>query len=89
MGFGYNTDYITVVLAAEQGNSRQRQKHFSSSPHGQDQIWGPPSLILGVISSGESGRSVKLTIHFQLVPSSRMVDIYLNSPIRLHGVMLN
>jgi hypothetical protein len=32
---------------------------------------------------------VKLTIHLHLVPKSRMVEIYLLSPIHLHGLMLN
>lgn len=32
---------------------------------------------------------MKLAIHFHPVPKSRMVEIYLHSPIRLHGVVLN
>jgi hypothetical protein len=30
---------------------------------------------------------VKLTTHLHLVPRSRLVELYLNSPIRLHGVV--
>jgi hypothetical protein len=36
-----------------------------------------------------SGRGVKLTIHLHPVPSSRMVELYLRSPMRLHGLMFN
>jgi hypothetical protein len=31
----------------------------------------------------------KLTTHIHLVPRSRMVELYLNSPICLHGIVLN
>jgi hypothetical protein len=36
-----------------------------------------------------SGRSVKLTTYFHLVPRSRMVELYLYSSIRLYGVVHN
>jgi hypothetical protein len=36
-----------------------------------------------------SGRSVKLTNYIEQVPRYRKVDLYFNSPIRIHGVMLN
>jgi hypothetical protein len=32
---------------------------------------------------------VKLTIYLHLLPKSSMVDLYLHSPIRLHGTVLN
>jgi hypothetical protein len=32
---------------------------------------------------------MKLTTHLQLVPRSRMVDLFLHSLIRLHDVVLN
>jgi hypothetical protein len=38
---------------------------------------------------GWSDQGVKLLIHLHLVPRSRMVELYLHSPIRLHGVVLN
>jgi hypothetical protein len=41
-------------------------------------------LVLGAISSG-----VKLTTHLHLVPRSRMMELHLHSPIRLHGILLN
>jgi hypothetical protein len=35
------------------------------------------------------GGGVKLTTHLHLVPRSRMMEIYLHSPLCLHGVVLN
>jgi hypothetical protein len=32
---------------------------------------------------------VKLTTHLQPVPKSRMVELYLHSPIFVHGIVLN
>jgi hypothetical protein len=50
----------------------------------------PPTYrILEALSTGVNGRSVKLISHLYLVPRSIMVGIYIHSPIRLHGVVLN
>jgi hypothetical protein len=38
---------------------------------------------------GTSSRGVKLTTDLHLVTTSRMVELYLHSPIRLHGIVLN
>jgi hypothetical protein len=38
---------------------------------------------------GKSGRGMKLTTHFHPLPRSRKVDLYIHSPICLHGVVLN
>jgi hypothetical protein len=47
--------------------------------------WVPGALSLGVKRPG-----VKLTTHLHLVPSSKeCVELYLHSPIRLHGVVLS
>jgi hypothetical protein len=35
------------------------------------------------------GRRVKLSTHLDLVSRSRMVELYLHCPIRLHGIVLN
>jgi hypothetical protein len=43
----------------------------------------------GLFPCGEGGKGVKLTTHLQLVPRSRMVELYLRSPICLHGIVLN
>jgi hypothetical protein len=68
---------------------------FFSSPDHPDQLWGhPASYPMATGGSfpgggGEySGGSVKLTTHLHLVPRSRMVELYLHSPICLHGIVL-
>jgi hypothetical protein len=38
---------------------------------------------------GKAEMGMKLTIHIHLVPRSRMVELYLHSPIRLDGIVLN
>jgi hypothetical protein len=43
----------------------------------------------GAHSPGVSGRGMKLTIHLHLEPRTRMVELYLHSLIRLHGVVVN
>jgi hypothetical protein len=46
-----------------------------SSPCRPDRLWGPSSYLSngyrGLFPRGQSGRSVKLTIHLQLMPRSR------------------
>jgi hypothetical protein len=42
----------------------------------------------GALSSEENGHGVKLPIHLHVGPRPRMVELYLHSLIRLHGVML-
>jgi hypothetical protein len=44
-------------------------------------------IVPGSISLGVKLQGVKLTTQFLLVPRSRMVEIYLNSPICLYGTM--
>jgi hypothetical protein len=56
-------------------------------PYHPDRLWGPPGLLFnwyrGLFSWG-----MKLTIHHP-VRRSRMAEIYLHSPIRLHGTDIN
>jgi hypothetical protein len=63
-----------------------------SSPRRPDRLWDPPGLLAngyrGLFLKGYSGRGVKLTTHLELVPNLRMVDLYIHSPIRLHGLVL-
>jgi hypothetical protein len=48
----------------------------------------PIQWLPGVSSPGrEIGRGVKLTTHFHLVPRSRMLELYLHSPICLSGIL--
>jgi hypothetical protein len=64
-----------------------------SSPLHPDWYWGPSSLLsngyLGIFFPGAKQLGVKLTTHFHLVPRSRMMELYLRSPIFLHGIVLN
>jgi hypothetical protein len=48
----------------------------------------PHNRHRGLFSWEEIGLGVKLIIHLQL-QRSRMVELYLHSPIRLHGVVFN
>jgi hypothetical protein len=41
----------------------------------------PVQWVPGALSLGVNGRVVKLTTHLHLVPRSRMVELYLHSPI--------
>jgi hypothetical protein len=53
---------------------------------------GPVPGPIQLVTNGHRGqrdRSVKLTNHVYLVPRSRMVELYLHYPIRLHGTVLN
>jgi hypothetical protein len=43
----------------------------------------------GLFSRGKNGWGVKLTTHVHMVLKSRMMELYLHSPISLHGVVLN
>jgi hypothetical protein len=49
----------------------------------------PIQWVPGVLSQVSSGRRVKLITHILIVPRPMMVELYLHSPIRLHGVFLN
>jgi hypothetical protein len=51
----------------------------------------PTSYSMGTGDSSPrvKRRDVKLTTHLELVPRSKNVDLYVHSPIRLHGVVLN
>jgi hypothetical protein len=49
----------------------------------------PVDMRLGEVTSpGYSCQSVKQTTHLPQVPRSRMVVLYLYSPVRLYGVLL-
>jgi hypothetical protein len=46
----------------------------------------PIQWVRGDLSPGSSGRSVKLTTHLQLLPKSRMMELYLHSSLCAHGI---
>jgi hypothetical protein len=66
----------------------QQEQDIFLSPQRPVRLRGPPSLLFYGFR-GKSGRGVKLTTHFHLVLRSRILEIYLRSPIRLGGVVLN
>jgi hypothetical protein len=70
-----------------------RGKRFSSSPQRPYRLCLPSaSYPTGAASSFPGGKAVgdvELTTDLHLVPRSRMEELYLHSPIRLHGMMLN
>jgi hypothetical protein len=84
----------SVGLRAERlgFNSRQRQEIFLFYTTSR-LVLGPTRLISNgyreLFPQGESGRDMKLTTQVHLVPRSRIVELYLHSLIRLHGVVLN
>jgi hypothetical protein len=51
----------------------------------------PTSYIMGTgaLSPRVNSRAVKLTTHFRLLPRSRIMELYLHYPIRLHRMVVN
>jgi hypothetical protein len=72
----------------ERGSISGTDTMFFSSPQRADQLWGPLSLLSNGYR-GQCGRGVKLTTNLLVVPRSRMVELCIHSPIRLHSVVLN
>jgi hypothetical protein len=70
-----------------------RGRRSFSTPQRPDPLWGPPSLLSNghrrLFPRRKSGRGVKLTTRLHLVSRSRMTELYLHSPTRLHGMVLN
>jgi hypothetical protein len=69
-----------------------RDNRLFSTPQLQYQLWGPPRLRYNgcrkLFPRGQSGRCVKLTTH-HLIQRSRMVELYFQLAIRLHGMIKN
>jgi hypothetical protein len=89
----HRTYQVTLVHCQRRQNSLCTVQIFIATQHFRnlpDRLWGPPSFLsswfLGLFPREQS---VKLTIHRHLVPRSRMVELYLQFLIRLHGVELN
>jgi hypothetical protein len=68
-------------------------ERFLSSQRRPARLWGAPSPLCkgyrGSLSRGQSARGVNLTTHLHLLPNSRMVELYLYSPIHFHCVAFN
>jgi hypothetical protein len=70
-------------LAGETDFSLLRSIQTGSRAH-------PASCQMGTgVPRGEAARRVKLITHLHLMPRLRTVELYIHSPIRLHGVLLN
>ena len=72
-------------------NEPHRDKRFFFSAKHSGGLWHPPKLLShryrgGAHSVGKSGRGVKLTTLFHLVPRLRMSTVTPPLPIRLHDV---
>jgi hypothetical protein len=82
---GYGLDDRRVGVRIPEGS-----RSFSSLRR-PDRLWVPPSLLSneyrGFFSWGKAAETWSWP-HLQLVPRSRKVDLYIHSPIRLHGVVL-
>jgi hypothetical protein len=71
------------------GSIPGRGKEFFSSPQRSDWLWDPSSLLSnGYWGQRVKRQAVKLTTHFNVVPKSR-IELYLHSPICIHGIVLN
>lgn len=67
----------------------EQSKQYTTFPKCPDQLGGPHSLLLNGYQGsflGWSGWSVKLTTELHLVQSWKWMEIFLYSPIHLHGV---
>jgi hypothetical protein len=90
----FDEEYSSVgVYGLDGRDSNPDKDKIFSSPRRSDRLWSPPSLLsIGyrrLFPCGYSGRSAKLTTHHHLMQRSRMVELYLHSPICLHGILLN
>jgi hypothetical protein len=74
-----------------QGSIPDKGKKFVFIPQSPDRLWGPPSLLSnryrGILPRG--CRGVKLSTHLHPEPRSRIVELYLHSPICLRGTVFN
>jgi hypothetical protein len=69
-----------------------RVKRFFCSPKRSvpsEALSAPIQWITGALPRGYSGQGVKLITYLHLVSRSRMMELYLHSPISLHAVALN
>jgi hypothetical protein len=43
----------------------------------------------GSFPEGKAARGLKLTVHFHLMQRSKMMELYVHSPIRFYGILLD
>jgi hypothetical protein len=72
-----------------------RGKRFLSTPQCPDRLWGPPSLLSnwagggGHFLLGKAARAWCWPHTFIYCRGQKLVELYLHSPVRLHGVSFN
>jgi hypothetical protein len=76
------------VRARRLGFDSRQEREMFLFPQCPDRVWGPLNLLSNRFL-GYSGRSVKLTFHLNLVPRSRMMELYPHYSLPLHGLVLN
>jgi hypothetical protein len=81
--------------------SRMRERNFTSpcrariftSPCRPDRLWGPPNLLAngycGIFLRGKATVAWRWPLTSSWYRGQENVDLYIHSPIRLHGVVLN
>jgi hypothetical protein len=62
---------------------------FFSAPQCPHRLWGPTQPSIQWVPRALSPGGVKLRTHLHVVSRSGEVELYLQSPIRLHGIVLN
>jgi hypothetical protein len=74
-------------------NNNNNNKTIFCAPQRPDRLRAPPAsyttATLGSLPGCKKSWGVKLTTHLHPLPRSRMVELYLHSPISLHGMMFN
>jgi hypothetical protein len=71
------------------GSISGRDKRLFSTPQREDRLWGLSNGYRWLFPRRQSGWGVKLTTHLHLESKSRIMWLYLDSPTRLHDVVLN
>jgi hypothetical protein len=68
-------------------------KRLVSTPHRPDRLWAhPASYPMGTgeaLSTGVKRQGREADTRLQIVSRSRILELYLCSPIRLHGIVLH
>jgi hypothetical protein len=65
------------------------EERFFSSPQHPDWLRPTHPSVQWVLGSLSSDWGMKLATYLHLVPKSRIVELYLHSPICLQAIMLN
>jgi hypothetical protein len=61
-----------------------------SSPRRPDRLWGPTNLLVpGVFLGGKAPGAWSRPLTSNYCRGQENVDLYIQSPVRLHGVVLN